>query len=91
MLCVSGLYCSGWVKTGPVGVILDTMSNAFETANNIIQDYKEGILSLPPPKHGLLLNCAVNNNSIFLLIGKLEDPTEDSSSDILSFLSSLPG
>jgi len=37
-----GLYCSGWVKTGPVGVIVDTMNNSFETAENIIQDYKEG-------------------------------------------------
>ena len=41
-----GLYCSGWVKTGPVGVILDTMSNAFETAENIIQDYKDGMTVL---------------------------------------------
>ena len=32
MPCRVGLYCSGWVKTGPVGVILTTMDNAFETA-----------------------------------------------------------
>lgn len=38
----SGLYCSGWVKTGPVGVILTTMSNAFETAEAIVDDYKQG-------------------------------------------------
>ena len=37
-----GLYCSGWVKTGPVGVILNTMNNAFETAENIVKDYTEG-------------------------------------------------
>ena len=38
-----GLYCSGWVKTGPVGVILTTMSNAFETAEAIVDDYDKGI------------------------------------------------
>ena len=39
----AGLYCSGWVKTGPVGVILTTMSNAFETAEAIVEDYRQGI------------------------------------------------
>ena len=39
---LAGLYCSGWVKTGPVGVILTTMSNAFETAEAIVEDYKQG-------------------------------------------------
>ena len=37
-----GLYCSGWVKTGPVGVIATTMNNAFETAEAILEDYKNG-------------------------------------------------
>ena len=37
-----GLYCSGWVKTGPVGVILNTMDNAFETAETILTDYSQG-------------------------------------------------
>ena len=38
----AGLYCSGWVKTGPVGVILTTMNKAFETAGLILQDFEEG-------------------------------------------------
>lgn len=33
-----GLYCSGWIKTGPVGVIASTMTAAFETASSILQD-----------------------------------------------------
>ena len=37
-----GLYCSGWVKTGPVGVILTTMSSASETTEEIVEDYKQG-------------------------------------------------
>ncbi|KTW31384.1 hypothetical protein T552_00029 [Pneumocystis carinii B80] len=35
-----GIYTSGWIKTGPVGVIANTMHGAFETANSIIQDWK---------------------------------------------------
>ncbi|CAG9856605.1 unnamed protein product [Phyllotreta striolata] len=34
----TGLYVSGWLGTGPTGVILTTMSNAFEVAENIIED-----------------------------------------------------
>lgn len=33
-----GLYVSGWLGTGPMGVILTTMSNAFEVAEKIILD-----------------------------------------------------
>lgn len=39
---VGGLYCSGWVKTGPVGVILTTMNKSYETAQIIHQDYENG-------------------------------------------------
>ena len=40
-LCV-GLYCSGWVKRGPRGAILNTMDCAFETADEIANDLKTG-------------------------------------------------
>lgn len=36
-----GLYVGGWLRTGPTGVILTTMSNAFEVAENICKDFKE--------------------------------------------------
>ena len=42
MPCYAGLYCCGWVKTGPVGVILTTMDNAFETAELIVEDFNQG-------------------------------------------------
>ncbi|QSL65546.1 hypothetical protein MERGE_002859 [Pneumocystis wakefieldiae] len=35
-----GVYTSGWIKTGPVGAIANTMYDAFETANSIIEDWK---------------------------------------------------
>lgn len=33
-----GLYVSGWLGTGPTGVILTTMTNAFEVAEKIMHD-----------------------------------------------------
>ena len=36
----AALYCSGWVKRGPTGVIASTMADAFETAEAIIDDWK---------------------------------------------------
>ncbi|XP_054724022.1 NADPH:adrenodoxin oxidoreductase, mitochondrial-like [Uloborus diversus] len=32
------LFCSGWVKTGPTGVIVSTMSGSYETAEKILAD-----------------------------------------------------
>lgn len=34
-----GLYCAGWVKTGPKGVIATTMTDAFTTAETIAKDW----------------------------------------------------
>jgi adrenodoxin-NADP+ reductase len=33
-----GLYCAGWVKRGPTGVIASTMVDAFTTADTILED-----------------------------------------------------
>jgi len=43
-LCLfpAGLYCSGWVKNGPVGVIATTMNDAFHTGQLVVQDLKSG-------------------------------------------------
>lgn len=37
-----GLYCAGWVKRGPTGVIASTMEDAFMTASIIAEDWKSG-------------------------------------------------
>lgn len=42
---ISGVYCSGWAKVGPVGVIATTMRDAFETADAITQDWSIGRMS----------------------------------------------
>ena len=38
IIIIIGLYCSGWVKRGPIGVIVTTMNDAFLTAESIIDD-----------------------------------------------------
>ncbi|CAM1511105.1 Fc.00g086180.m01.CDS01 [Cosmosporella sp. VM-42] len=39
---VPGMYCAGWVKTGPTGVIASTMQDAFITGDVIAQDWLSG-------------------------------------------------
>ncbi|XP_056126637.1 NADPH:adrenodoxin oxidoreductase, mitochondrial [Rhinichthys klamathensis goyatoka] len=48
----TGLYCSGWVKRGPTGVIATTMNDSFDTARVLIQDMEAGELDLSVNKPG---------------------------------------
>ncbi|WP_216379436.1 FAD-dependent oxidoreductase [Arcanobacterium phocae] len=41
---VTGMYATGWIKRGPVGLIGSTKSDAQETISNLIDDYKAGKL-----------------------------------------------
>ncbi|XP_069510955.1 NADPH:adrenodoxin oxidoreductase, mitochondrial [Ambystoma mexicanum] len=47
-----GLYCSGWVKRGPTGVILTTMNDSYDTADSIAEDLASGVLNTSQPKPG---------------------------------------
>ncbi|ORY10028.1 hypothetical protein BCR34DRAFT_486361 [Clohesyomyces aquaticus] len=40
---VSGLYCAGWVKRGPTGVIASTMEDAFASAEAIAMDWEQNV------------------------------------------------
>lgn len=42
---VPGLYASGWIKRGPVGLIGSTKSDAQETIANLLADFEAGRLS----------------------------------------------
>ncbi|XP_067345121.1 NADPH:adrenodoxin oxidoreductase, mitochondrial isoform X2 [Channa argus] len=48
----AGLYCSGWLKTGPTGVIATTMNNSFDTARSLVEDMVSGSLDVSPAKPG---------------------------------------
>ena len=41
---VLGLYCSGWIKRGPIGVIVSTMNDGFETGKSVADDLNSGML-----------------------------------------------
>ena len=43
---IPGMYCAGWVKRGPTGVIASTMEDAFSTADVIARDWEENALFL---------------------------------------------
>ncbi|KAM4526669.1 NADPH:adrenodoxin oxidoreductase, mitochondrial [Fundulus diaphanus] len=47
-----GLYCSGWLKTGPTGVIATTMNNSFDTARSLLEDMDSGKLDVSVAKAG---------------------------------------
>uniref|UniRef100_A0ABI8AKV6 NADPH:adrenodoxin oxidoreductase, mitochondrial n=1 Tax=Felis catus TaxID=9685 RepID=A0ABI8AKV6_FELCA len=51
VVAVPGLYCSGWVKRGPTGVIATTMTDSFLTGQMLLQDLKAGLLP-PGPRPG---------------------------------------
>ncbi|KAK4946954.1 NADPH-adrenodoxin reductase [Elasticomyces elasticus] len=48
----ASLYCSGWVKRGPTGVIASTMTDAFQTAEAIVEDWKKTFDSRRPVRAG---------------------------------------
>ncbi|XP_042720938.1 NADPH:adrenodoxin oxidoreductase, mitochondrial [Lagopus leucura] len=49
---VPGLYCSGWVKRGPVGVIITTMNDSFDTAQSVLEDLQGGVLDVTVSREG---------------------------------------
>ncbi|WP_448854872.1 FAD-dependent oxidoreductase [Corynebacterium frankenforstense] len=44
---VPGLYTTGWIKRGPVGLIGNTKSDAKETTGMLLEDYNAGKLAEP--------------------------------------------
>ncbi|XP_048346315.1 NADPH:adrenodoxin oxidoreductase, mitochondrial isoform X2 [Sphaerodactylus townsendi] len=55
VLGAPGLYCSGWVKRGPVGVILTTMNDSFNTAQSVLEDLESRALDVSKTKEGFEL------------------------------------
>ncbi|CUM63683.1 uncharacterized protein PRCAT00001267001 [Priceomyces carsonii] len=51
-----GWYTSGWIKTGPKGVIATTMMDSFDTAEKILEDLSNRIHLRPQSCDGILLS-----------------------------------
>ncbi|PKI91522.1 pyridine nucleotide-disulfide oxidoreductase [Actinomycetales bacterium SN12] len=43
----TGLYATGWIKRGPVGLIGHTKSDALETIGHLVADAQAGVLTAP--------------------------------------------
>ncbi|MEN8601846.1 FAD-dependent oxidoreductase [Microbacterium rhizosphaerae] len=43
----TGLYATGWIKRGPVGLIGHTKSDAMETIAHLVADVEHGVLTAP--------------------------------------------
>ncbi|XP_035907153.1 NADPH:adrenodoxin oxidoreductase, mitochondrial [Anopheles stephensi] len=48
-----GLYASGWLATGPTGVILTTMNNSFGVADLVCRDFQSNTIRLKTSLPGL--------------------------------------
>jgi ferredoxin--NADP+ reductase len=44
---IAGLYATGWIKRGPVGLIGHTKSDAMETIAHLVADAQAGVLTAP--------------------------------------------
>ena len=44
---IPGLYATGWIKRGPVGLIGHTKSDALETVTHLVADVRSGLLPVP--------------------------------------------
>ncbi|QIX01261.1 hypothetical protein AMS68_006778 [Peltaster fructicola] len=50
---VPGMYCAGWVKRGPTGVIASTLDDAFRTADILISDWENHVTFNEPSSNKL--------------------------------------
>jgi len=48
----AGLYVTGWLATGPVGVILSTMTHAFGVGRAVEADVRCGNVDVSQPRPG---------------------------------------
>lgn len=61
----NGLYATGWVATGPSGVILNTMNNSFGVAETILKDIENDSTLIQESKPGFnYINSILNKQLI---------------------------
>ena len=61
---VRGVYCAGWIKRGPSGVIGTNKKDATETVELLLEDARAGLLAAEGGEpRGLLLASAASTSS----------------------------
>ena len=71
LLLILGVYVSGWLGTGPVGVIAATTESGFTTSRNIIEDLKSGSIGSSPKQGNKDISKKLSDRgkqSLFLLL-----------------------
>jgi len=69
-----GVYSVGWLSSGPVGVILSTMSNAFQVASLISKHFEAGLLNNSKPGYNYIksilkekgIHCLMHTTSLLI-------------------------
>lgn len=61
---IAGLYATGWIKRGPVGLIGSTKSDARETITHLLADADEGKLTAPAHPEPEAILAALEANGI---------------------------
>lgn len=51
----AGLYCAGWLKRGPTGIVGTNITDARETVACLLEDHAAGLLPKPSPAAGSAL------------------------------------
>jgi ferredoxin/flavodoxin---NADP+ reductase len=59
---IAGVYATGWIKRGPVGLIGHTKGDALETITNLVTDAAAGVLAAPTV-------AAADGDEVFELLG----------------------
>ncbi|XP_004592992.2 NADPH:adrenodoxin oxidoreductase, mitochondrial isoform X2 [Ochotona princeps] len=60
-----GLYCSGWVKRGPTGVIATTMTDSFLTGQTLLQDLQAGLLPSGPRSGYVAIQALLDSRGVW--------------------------
>ncbi|KAF6209492.1 hypothetical protein GE061_015239 [Apolygus lucorum] len=61
----NGVYSAGWIHTGPTGVILSTMSDAYDQSNRLIEDINKKTLNVTNSKPGFsAIENTLNSKSV---------------------------
>ncbi|XP_052513929.1 NADPH:adrenodoxin oxidoreductase, mitochondrial isoform X2 [Budorcas taxicolor] len=60
-----GLYCSGWVKRGPTGVITTTMTDSFLTGQILLQDLRAGHLPSGPRPGSAAIKALLDSRGVW--------------------------
>ncbi len=60
-VAVAGVYCAGWIKRGPTGVIGTNKKDATDTVEHLLEDARDG--RLPARSGGRSTSCSWNATS----------------------------